>query len=75
MGRIGPVSYSKPIVCGGVVVNPEDFVVADDDGVVVVPKGIADEVARRAKLIQDKDRPIRREAYKDLGLPLDDTVK
>ena len=74
MGRIGAVSDNKPIVCAGVVVNPGDVIVADDDGVLVVPQGIAAEVARRAVLIQDKDRPGRRAAYEKLGLPLDDTV-
>jgi len=42
--------------------------------VIVVPQALADEVARRAKLIQDKDRPGRRAGYEKLGLPLDDTV-
>ena len=74
MGRIGAVSDNKPIVCAGVVVNPGDVIVADDDGVLVVPQGIAAEVARRAVLVQDKDRPGRRAAYEKLGLPLDDTV-
>jgi hypothetical protein len=41
----------------------------------VVPQEIADEVARRAKLIQDKDRPGRRQSYKKLGLSLDETVQ
>lgn len=75
MGRIRPVSEHKPIVCAGVVVNPGDVIVADDDGVVVVPQGIADEVARRARLIQAKDRPSRRRGYQKLGLPLDETVE
>ena len=57
------------------VVRPGDVIVADDDGVVVVPQDIADEVARRAKLIQDKDRPGRRAGYQALGIPLDDTVQ
>ena len=74
MGRIGPVSDNQPIVCAGVAVRPGDFIVADDDGVVVVPQEIAAEVARRAKLIQDKDRPGRRALYEKLGLPLDETV-
>lgn len=74
MGRIGPVSDNQPIVCAGVAVTPGDFIVADDDGVVVVPQEIAVEVARRAKLIQDKDRPGRRALYEKLGLPLDETV-
>lgn len=75
MGRIGPVSNNQPITCAGVRVRPGDVIVADDDGVMVVPQEIADEVARRAKLIQDKDRPGRRESYKQLGLPLDETVR
>jgi regulator of RNase E activity RraA len=75
MGRIEPVSDNEPIVCAGVAVRPGDAIVADDDGVVVVPQGIAEEVARRAKLIQDKDRPGRRRAYGKLGLPLDETVE
>ena len=34
-----------PIACGGVVVNPGDIVVADEDGIVVVPPSIAADVA------------------------------
>jgi 4-hydroxy-4-methyl-2-oxoglutarate aldolase len=75
MGRIGPVSDNKPIVCAGVPVRPGDVIIADDDGVVVVPQEMAQEVARRAKLIQDKDRPGRHAAYRKLGLPLDETVR
>ena len=75
MGRIGPVSDNKPIVCAGAEVRPGDIIIADDDGVVVIPQEMAEEVAQRASLIQDKDRPGRRAAYKRLGLPLDDTVE
>ena len=75
MGRIGPVSDDRPITCAGVTVRPGDVIVADDDGVVVVPQEIAAEVARRADQIQDKDRPGRRAAYEKLGLPLDETVQ
>lgn len=75
MGRIRPVSDNEAIVCAGVVVKPGDAIIADDDGVVVIPQELADEVARRARLIQEKDRPGRRRAYEKLGLPLDKTVK
>ncbi|MCD6415908.1 MAG: hypothetical protein J7M08_04340 [Planctomycetes bacterium] len=74
MGRIGPVSSNEPIICAGVRVRPGDVIVGDDDGVIVVPQEEADEVARRALLIQAADRPVRRQLYEKLGLPLDHTV-
>lgn len=75
MGRLRPISDNQPVTCAGVEVHPGDVVIGDDDGVVVVPAGIADEVARRAALIQAKDRPGRRANYLALGLPLDPTVE
>jgi regulator of RNase E activity RraA len=74
MGRLRAVSNNQPITCAGVVVQPGDFIVADDDGVVVVPQSIAAEVAERAMRIQEADRPSRRDGYRRLGLPLDETV-
>ena len=38
----------RPIACGEVAVFPGDVMLGDGDGVVVIPRAIADEVARDA---------------------------
>jgi regulator of RNase E activity RraA len=43
-----PFAVNVPIACGGVLVMPGDIIVADDDGVVLVPVALAPELIRRA---------------------------
>jgi len=39
------VGWNEPIGCGGVAIFPDDIIVADDDGAVVIPKDLLDFVA------------------------------
>lgn len=43
-----PFAVNVPIACGGVTVMPGDIIVADDDGVIVVPVGLAETVIAEA---------------------------
>jgi regulator of RNase E activity RraA len=38
------VGWNQPIACGGVAVFPDDVIVADDDGAVVIPQKLVDDV-------------------------------
>jgi len=50
-----------PIVVGGCHVRPGDWVVGDDDGVIVIPKHEAVEIANRAQDVLERENRIRAE--------------
>jgi 4-hydroxy-4-methyl-2-oxoglutarate aldolase len=54
------LSINVPIACGGVVVNPGDFIVADLMGVVVIPQEIAEETVRLAQKQADREEETRK---------------
>lgn len=56
---LGEINVS--IVCAGQKVNPGDWIVGDDSGVVVIPKEKAQELANRAIDVLEKENRIREE--------------
>lgn len=73
-GRLVYETEQVPIVIGGVVIYPGDVIAADGDGVVVVPRKIAFDVAKYARRELDNDKVGRRQLYEDLGMELDSSV-
>jgi len=66
-----PWDVDVAVGCGGTTVEPGDIIVGDDDGVIVIPPGIAEEVADAALAQEEEDAWIAervREGHKVDGL-------
>jgi len=73
-GRLIAESYNFPISCAGILVFPGDLIVADGDGVIVVPREHALTVGKLAREINIGDEKSRAGRYKRLGIKPDKTV-
>ncbi|HSU06265.1 MAG TPA: ribonuclease activity regulator RraA, partial [Acetobacteraceae bacterium] len=62
------VGIQETIGCGGVMVEPYDIVVADANGVAVIPRRLADEVARHG--VEHEDVEVWIKAQIERGAPL-----
>jgi regulator of RNase E activity RraA len=56
VGHYATVAKNVPVECAGVTVRPGDIIVADEDGVVVVPQEHAARVLKEAQTIDDRER-------------------
>lgn len=63
-------NVNLPLVCAGQLVEPGDVVVADDDGVVVVPRRAAGRVLDAARAREEKEA-VSRSRYREGTLSLD----
>jgi regulator of RNase E activity RraA len=61
--------WQQPIGCGGVAVFPGDVIVADDDGAVVIPAALAQEVAAAAGEQERMEEWIMKEVESGAALP------
>jgi regulator of RNase E activity RraA len=63
------VGWQEPIGCGGVAIYPEDVIVADSDGAVVIPIALAGEVADAAVEQEQFEAWIMQEVERGAALP------
>lgn len=63
------VNWQEPIGCGGVAVFPNDVVVVDDDGAVLIPQALLDDVVKLAPGQERMEAWIMDEIAKGLPLP------
>ena len=73
-GRMSMESYNQPVVVGHVLVMPGDVITADSDGVAVVPRARAEQVAEIARWIFEDDDVKHGKIYDGIGRPRDWTV-
>ncbi|MEI8199618.1 MAG: RraA family protein [Eubacteriales bacterium] len=60
-GRKEPIEINTPIVCGGIIVNPGDLIIADEIGVSVVPYADLESVYIKARRQADLEIASRKE--------------
>jgi len=63
------VGWQEPIGCGGTAVFPDDIVVADGDGAIVIPKALVEEVAKAGPEQERLEAWIMRQVEKGVPLP------
>jgi regulator of RNase E activity RraA len=63
------VGWQEPIACGGVAVFPDDIIVVDDDGAVVIPAALLDHVLEHGPEQERLEAWIMREVEAGVALP------
>ncbi len=63
------VGWQEPIACGGVAVFPNDVIVADGDGAVVIPTALVEEVAKAGPEQERLEAWIMKEVERGVALP------
>ncbi len=69
---LGKGSVNIPLNCGGVNINPQDVIIGDDCGVIVVPAEIFPKVMKKTLMIKNTEREIIQKI--EDGLPLSEII-
>lgn len=69
VGGLTFVNWQEPIACGGVAVLPDDVVVVDEDGAVLIPASLLDQVVAMAAEQERLEAWIMSEVEKGAALP------
>lgn len=64
-GKKNAVPVNIPIIAGGISVNPGDIIVADEEGVAVIPKDNAEEIYYQTKTNVEKEKELSFEQWAD----------
>ncbi|QKJ22188.1 RraA family protein [Poseidonibacter lekithochrous] len=62
-GKKNAVPVNVPITAGGIAVNPGDIIVADEEGIAVIPKDKAEEIYTQTKANVEKDKAMSFEQW------------
>lgn len=67
--RNGPGTVGQPVIVGGAAVDSGDIIIADNDGVVVVPRGEVDLVLRRLADVRAAEAALEAKVKAGLRMP------
>jgi 4-hydroxy-4-methyl-2-oxoglutarate aldolase len=60
VARWVPTAFGEPIAIGAVTINSGDYVLGDRDGVVIVPRALAEETVTRAEAVAETENVMRK---------------
>jgi len=73
LGRVDVMDCNVPVMCGDVHVRPRDLLIADFDGIVVIPQEVAEEVIAKAEEKVSGENLVRKHLLE--GMPVSEAFK
>jgi regulator of RNase E activity RraA len=71
--RFATTVANGPVICGGVYIRPDDIILGDRDGVIVIPPDHAGDIARKSAELLGIEKEMQ--AFMDSGASLYDAVQ